>query len=185
MPPDLDPSEAITTAVGSPRATSRANVGPERTATRGSNFRAITWRATSDIRSSVPCSRPLVALTNRMEAQMRQHFAIDGTGETRRHNAYDNPGMLRAHNPGPRSAPRSAAMKTRKEHIVHARREHPLDKIGFMGPQTDTLEAWRQDDGERRSPTPGSDDRDRRAVSRRAHREFPKRKTFSVPDRIR
>ena len=56
-------AEAITTAVGSLLATSRANEGPESAATPGVNFTETTCAMSSVIRSRVLSSRPLVALT--------------------------------------------------------------------------------------------------------------------------
>ncbi len=50
-------------AVGSPRAASAANDGPEITAMRGVNFGEKTCAITSLIRRCVPGSRPLLALT--------------------------------------------------------------------------------------------------------------------------
>src|SRR5215469_7593207 len=51
----------MTSAVGLPVATSSANVGPDITATCADE--PITFWITSDIRSSVPASRPFVQLT--------------------------------------------------------------------------------------------------------------------------
>ena len=54
--------DATTTAVGSPAATSAANVGPDSTAT--GRVGPASSAITCDIGKSVPCSRPLAALTN-------------------------------------------------------------------------------------------------------------------------
>ena len=60
-------ADAITTAAGSPRAISRAKVGPERAATRGGNLRPTTSATIPVMRSRVVFSIPLVALTKRIE----------------------------------------------------------------------------------------------------------------------
>ena len=61
----------------------------------------VTSRATSVMRSSVPCSMPLVALTNRIPGcEMRQHRAIERARESRRHHADDDIRALERVRPG-------------------------------------------------------------------------------------
>ena len=60
--------DATTSAVGSPRATSGANVGPEIAATFGLNRVLATSMTTSDIRINVSFSMPFAALTKNISA---------------------------------------------------------------------------------------------------------------------
>ena len=74
--------DATTTAAGSPCAISRAKVGPESTAMRASSWLLHTSATTSDIRSSVPASMPLVAVTKMVPGSRR--------GIARRHKPREN-----------------------------------------------------------------------------------------------
>ena len=67
--------------------TSLAKVGPDITATRGSKLCPTTWRITSDIRSNVPFSSPLVALTKTWIRQERQHPLVQAAHQVRWHHA--------------------------------------------------------------------------------------------------
>ena len=62
-------ADEIAAVAGSPRAISLANVGPERTATRGVNLRPTTSPITSVILINVPFSSPFVALTKHIEGR--------------------------------------------------------------------------------------------------------------------
>ena len=62
------PVDATTSAVGSPRATSFAKVGPESTETLGVNLLPTTCSMTCDMRSREPVSSPFVALTSSIDS---------------------------------------------------------------------------------------------------------------------
>ena len=80
-----------TTAVGSPRAASSANDGPESTAIRGASEAGITSAITSLMRLCVAGSSPFVALTTIARAEMSiRRRRVDRARVSRWHRAHND-----------------------------------------------------------------------------------------------
>ena len=152
--------QAMTVAVGSPTAISRARLGPDSTAT-WSDGTSATSAMTSLIRSSVPSSTPLARLTSVDTGGSRGRHAVrfarsvcDGHGEHDGVGAVERGGRVRR-----RLSARQRRRPGRYSGLQRLVRDRRGD-LGAAGPQHDVAAGVGEHLRERRAPRPGTEHRD-------------------------
>ena len=157
----------MTTAVGSPRATSRAKLGPERADRRGAKVARVISAMTSLMRAKESCSRPLVALTKIMRAsldvEMRQRGRVGCASVRRGHDAEHDVGVRQALSPmSPVTSNVVGKAHARKiDGVLAALRS--AARTSALCTHSEMRCGWRlraKRDGQRRAPASRADDGD-------------------------
>ena len=165
--------EAATTAVGSKRATSRANEGPEMTATRDV---PTTSRITSVTRMREWFSRPFRG-TDEHHAfiKVRQHPLVQAAGQVRRHDAEHDFRAIQGFGKIGSDNYICRYWAIRQVNVVDSRGGHARRQIGFENPKLHPGKTRSKYDGEGGAPAASADNR----------QILQNLNTFSVPSRSR